>query len=208
MSLGSRYDEAPSLTIFVFLAETPGSATIEDQKAHLGPDDLAVLGGNRNFSQLGELLETAGSPLQRGDRIKIHNFNCLSLSTDMLVRALTKLLRKGVSFEVTEPGIVVEPGDTTGQLLLAALDAHYRHIHGLRTHAETGTRGRQPSIRPDQIPAIRARMEEPGMTAAAVAQELGIGRSTLFSYLERFGNDGTLDRSNQTEQRRAEDAGD
>lgn len=195
------------MTTFAFLAETPGSASIEEQKAQVGADDVAVLAGNRSLSHLGDLLSQAGSPLQNGDRIKIHDFRCLSLSTDMLVRALTTILGKGVSVEVTSLGIVIEPGETTAQLLLAALDAHYRHIHGLKTHPVSVTRGRQPAIQPEQIPAIRARMAEPGMTAASVAQELGIGRSTLFSYLERFGHESGIGRSDEVEKRRAEDTG-
>jgi hypothetical protein len=83
------------LTIVAFLAETPGSATIEEQKAQVDPDDFVVVAENRSFSQLADLLAQAGSPLQAGDRIKIHALNCLGLSTDMLVRSFSKLLQAG-----------------------------------------------------------------------------------------------------------------
>lgn len=193
------------MTTVVFLAEAPGSASLEEQKEGLGPDDLAVVAGNKSLAQLSDLLDQAGSPLQAGDRLKIHAFNCISLSTDMMVRALTKLLSQGVTIEVVGQGIIIEPGEGTAALLLAGLDAHYRHLHRLKANPE---RGRQPVIKPEQMPAIRKRLNEPGMTAASLAQELGIGRSTLFRYLERFGDHSGLDRAHQVKEGRTQNAGD
>lgn len=208
MSLGSRCYEVRRLTIVAFLAETPGSATIEEQKAQVDPDDFVVVAENRSFSQLTDLLAQAGAPLQAGDRIKIHAFNCLGLSTDMLVRALSKLLQAGVSIELLSPPLVIEAGQTDSHLLIDALDGHYRHIHGLRTHpTERGIKGRRPVLTPEQIPSIRARMAEPGVTASIVAKELGIGRSTLFGYLERFERDGDLDRDHEVSKGSAEHTG-
>lgn len=197
------------MTIVAFLAETPGSATIEEQKAQVGPDDFVVVAENRSFSQLADLLAQAGSPLRAGDRIKIHALNCLGLSTDMLVRSLSKLLQAGVDIELASPPLVIEAGQTDSHLLIDALDGHYRHIHGLKTHpTERGSKGRRPVLTPEQIPLIRARMAEPGVTASIVAKELGIGRSTLFGYLERFERDGGLDRDHEIGKGSAQDAGD
>jgi transposase-like protein len=117
-----------------------------------------------------------------------------SLTTDMMVRALTKLLSEGVTIEVVAAGVVIEPGSAPAALLLAGLERHYRHLHALKANPE---KKRQPVIKPEQMPAIRKRLSAPGATAASVAQELGIGRSTLFRYLERFGDDGGLNRPHQ-----------
>ena len=207
--LGSRCYEAPRLTIVAFLAETPGSATIEEQKAQVDPDDFVVVTENRSFSQLADLLAQAGVPLQVGDRIKIHALNCLGLSTDMLVRAFSKLLQSGVCIELLNPPLVIEAGQSDGHLLIDALDGHYRHIHGLKTHpTERGQKGRRPVLTPEQIPLIRARMAEPGVTASIVAKELGIGRSTLFGYLERFERDCCFDGNDEVGKGSAQNAGD
>ncbi|WP_084455695.1 helix-turn-helix domain-containing protein [Novosphingobium rosa] len=193
------------MTTVVFLAEAPGSASLEEQKEGLGPDDLAVFAGNKSLAQLSDLLYQAGSPLQAGDRVKIHDFNCISLTTDMMVRALTKLLSEGVTIEVVAAGVVIEPGSAPAALLLAGLERHYRHLHALKANPE---KKRQPVIKPEQMPAIRKRLSAPGATAASVAQELGIGRSTLFRYLERFGDDGGLNRPHQAKKGRSQNAGD
>ncbi|NKJ02665.1 helix-turn-helix domain-containing protein [Novosphingobium sp. SG707] len=197
------------MTIVAFLAETPGSATIEEQKALVDPDDFVVVAENRSFSQLADLLAQAGVPLQAGDRIKIHALNCLGLSTDMLVRAFSKLLQAGVCIELLNPPLVIEAGQSDSHLLIDALDGHYRHIHGIKTHpTERGQKGRRPVLTPEQIPSIRARMAEPGVTASIVAKELGIGRSTLFGYLERFERDGCFDGNDEVGKGSAEDASD
>lgn len=126
----------------------------------------------------------------------------------MLVRSLSKLLQAGVNIELLSPPLVIDAGRSDSHLLIDALDGHYRHIHGLRTHpTERGTKGRRPVLTPEQIPSIRARMAEPGVTASIVAKELGIGRSTLFGYLERFERDGGLGRDQEVGKGSAEDVG-
>lgn len=192
-----------------FLAETQGSATIEDQKACLGPDDIAVVAGRRSFNQLGELLARNGIRLQRGDHVKVFDLTCLALSTTMLIRVLTKLLKGGVSVEIVSAGLLIKPGaENKMHALLDALDGHYRHIHGIKTHpADTAPQGRKRLLDPDQLPDIRAKLEKPGATATDVAQELGVARSTLFNYLERYDRD-RLNRDKKTVKGRAQDAGD
>ncbi|WP_242140512.1 helix-turn-helix domain-containing protein [Sphingomonas sp. TREG-RG-20F-R18-01] len=171
-----------------FLAETPGSPTIERQQLCLDPDDIEVLAGRKTFNQLTELLERKGIGLEAGDRVKVHDLSCLAIATPMLVRAIAKLLRNGVSFEICTPRIVVEPGvDDKLHAMLDALDTHYRHIHGIKTHpAEMSPPGRKRLLGPDKLPEIRERLSAPGATATDVAQELGVARSTLFNYLERY----------------------
>jgi len=171
-----------------FLAQTPGSATIENQQSCLSPDDIEVLAGRKTFSQLSELLERKGIGLEAGDRVKVHDLSCLAIATPMLVRAITKLLRNGVSFEICTPQITIEPdADDKLHAMLDALDNHYRHLHGIKTHpAEMSSPGRKQLLRPDKLPEIREKLSAPGATATDVAQELGVARSTLFNYLERY----------------------
>lgn len=197
-------------TIVAFLAETPGSATIENQKACLGPDDIVVEAGRKSFNQLGELLARNGIKLVAGDRIKVFDLTCLALSTTMLIRVLSKTLRAGISFEIASQQIVIEPcAADQMHALVDALDGHYRHVHGIKTHpADTAPQGRKRLLDPDQLPEIRAKLEKPGATATDVAQELGVARSTLFNYLERYDRDRRVGRDKKAIKGSAEDAGD
>jgi DNA invertase Pin-like site-specific DNA recombinase len=197
-------------TTVAFLAETPGSASLDDQKSWLHPDDIEVYAGRKALSQLGELLGRKGIDLGTGDRVKVYDLSCLSLATPMLVRALTKLLRKGVSFEICSPGIVIEPfANDKLHAMLDALDSHYRHMHGIKTHpAEMSQPGRKRLLDPDKLQQIHEKLRRPGATATDVAQELGVARSTLFNYLERYDLNRGVSRDKKGGKRRSENGGD
>ncbi|MGY2734699.1 recombinase family protein [Sphingomonas sp. UYP23] len=193
-----------------FLAQTPGSATIEDQRLCLNPGDLEMLAGRKTFNQLADLLDRKGIGLAAGDRVKVYDLSCLALATPMLIRTLTKLLRNGVSVEICTPKIVIEPcADDKLHTMLDALDSHYRHIHGIKTHpAEMSPPGRKRLLGPDKLPEIREKLSAPGATATDVAQELGVARSTLFNYLERYDLDRRVARDKKGVNRRLEDSSD
>ncbi|WP_293976970.1 Hin recombinase [Sphingomonas sp.] len=197
-------------TTIAFLAECQGSASIEEQKAALHANDQVVIAGRSSFGKLGELLARHGVRLARGDRIKVYDLSCIAVSTTTLVRTLTKLLRDGIGFEVIAAGIVIEPaGDDRLHALLDALDGHYRHVHGIKTHpADTAPQGRKRLLEPGQLPAIRAKLARPGATATDVAQELGVARSTLFNYLERYDRDRRVAGSKQKVGSHTETGGD
>lgn len=190
-------------TTVAFLAETLGSASVEEQKACLHPEDQAVLAGRRGFDKLTELLAHRGIHLGRGDRIKVFDLSCIALSTTTLIRVLAKMLRAGISFEIVSAGIVLEPtAGNTLHALMDALDGHSRHVHGVKTHpVDTAPQGRKRLLDPKQLSEIRSKLEKPGATATDVALELGVARSTLFNYLERYDGDRRPSRSKKAEQR-------
>jgi hypothetical protein len=141
-----------------FLAETPGSASIEEQKACLAEDDVAILAERRSFKQLGELLARNDMTLKAGDHVKVYDLQCLALSTPMLIRVMTRLLKGGVSVEIVAQNINIQPGaDDRMHQLLEALDSHYRHVHGIKTHPiDTAPQGRKRLLDPTQLSEIRA----------------------------------------------------
>lgn len=194
----------------VFLAKTPGSATIEEQRSCLSPDDIEVTAGHKTFNQLGALLARHGIRLKAGDRVKVYDLACLAISTTMLIRALTKMLKAGVTFEMHSPALVIEPGGADRlQVMLEALDNHYRRVHGIKTHpAEMAPQGRKRLLGPEKLSEIRAALDRPGATATDVAQGLGVARSTLFNYLERYDLDRRLDRDEKAVNRGPENVGD
>ena len=193
-----------------FLAECQGSATIDDQKACLAPDDQVVVAGRASFNKLGELLARNGDRLNPGDRVKVFDLSCIELSTTTLIRVLTKMLRSGITVEIASLGIVLEPAaENKLHALLEALDGHYRHVHGIKTHpVDTAPQGRKRLLGPDQLAEIRDKLDRPGATATDVAQELGVARSTLFNYLERYDRDRRIGRGKKAEERRTQDISD
>lgn len=198
-----------SITV-AFLAETPGSATLDDQQACLDPDDIRIFAGRKTFNQLGQLLSREGIRLSAGDRVKVHDLSCLSITTAMLIRVLAKMLKTGVSVEICSPHLLIAPqGDDKLHALLDALDGHYRHIHGIKTHPpEMAQPGRKRLLDPEKLPEIRAKLSEPGATATDVAQELGVARTTLFNYLERYDLDRRVRRGKKAVDPRAESGSD
>ena len=182
--------------IVAFLAECQGSASIEEQRASLGPDDVVVMAGKKSFNKLPDLLIQAGMRLSEGDRLKVYDLSCINVSTTTLVRTVSKILRMGVAFEIISLDIAIEPrADDKLRALLEALDGHYRYVHGIKTHpVDTAPQGRKRLLDADQLPVIRAKLDRPGATATDVAQELGVARSTLFNYLERHDRNRRIDR--------------
>ena len=181
-------------TTVAFLAECQGSATIDEQKARLAPDDYVVIAGKRGFNKLTDVLAQRGVRLGTGDRVKVYDLTCIKLTTTTLTRVLTRLLRKGIAFEIMSAGIVIEPSaDDKLHALLEALDGHNRYLHGIKTHP-ADRRGRKRLLEPDQLSEIRARLDRPGATATEVASDLGVARSTLFNFLDRYDHDRRIGR--------------
>lgn len=170
-----------------FLAECQGSATIDDQKAAMDPGAHIVVAGRQSFSKLGDLLARSGIRLEAGDRVVVYDLSCIMLSTATLIRLVRRMLDSGIAFEIVSAGVVIEPaiGDKL-HALVRAFDGHHRYLHGLKTHPETASRGRKRLLDPVDLAAIKSKLEQPGATATDVAQELGVSRSTLFNFLERY----------------------
>ena len=61
---------------------------------------------------------------------------------------------------------------------------------------------------PDKLPEIREKLNAPGATATDVAQELGVARSTLFNYLERYDLERRANRAKKGIDRGAENGSD
>ena len=142
--------------------------------------------GQVSFVDLPRKLAKEGHELMRGDRIKVYDFTCLPLNTMTLVRMMVKVLKRGIAIEFCAPKIVIEPDDGGDMFrLVAALDNHWRRVHGMKTHSSDSKPGRKPRLTEDQLPDIRNRLKARGATVASVAKTLGVGRTTLFDFLQR-----------------------
>jgi DNA invertase Pin-like site-specific DNA recombinase len=174
-------------TNVLFLAETNQSPSILEQREACEADgDLIVDAGQVSFVDLPRKLAKEGHELMRGDRIKIYDFTCLPLNTMTLVRMMVKVLRRGITIEFCAPKIVIEPDDGSDLFrLVAALDNHWRRVHGMKTHSSDSKPGRKPRLTDDQLSDIRQMLDMSGATVASVAKSLGVGRTTLFDFLQR-----------------------
>lgn len=197
-------------TTIAFVAECQGSASLAEQTACLQPSDRVVTAGRHSFNKLEDLLTKHGMKLAAGDRVKVYDLSCITLSTPTLIRLLAKMLRTGVTFEIVSLGIVIAPNAADKlHVLIDALDSHHRHVHGVKTHrASAASRGRKRLLEPEKLDEIRAKLDAPGATATDVALELGVARSTLFNFLERYDRERRPARDKQIVEGRSEDDGD
>lgn len=173
--------------IILFVAETNKSASILEQIERCGGDaDLIIEGGKTSIMKLADRLAKDGKALQAGDRLRIYDLSCISINTTSLIRFFSDLLDDGIAIECAMPPIVIEP-DAGNDLfrLVHALDSHWRQVHGMKTHPSDAKTGRKPLLSEDQLPEIRERLALPGATVAKVAKTLGVGRTTLFDFLQR-----------------------
>lgn len=174
-------------TNVLFLAETNQSPSIMEQRAACEAEgDLIVDAGQVSFLDLPRKLAKEGHELVRGDKIKVYDLTCLPINTMTLVRMMVKVLRRGIAIEFCAPGITIQP-DAGSDLyrLIAALDNHWRRVHGMKTHASDSKPGRKPLLTDDQLPDIRSMLDADGETVGSVAKKLGVGRTTLFDFLQR-----------------------
>ncbi|MBB6193135.1 DNA invertase Pin-like site-specific DNA recombinase [Sphingobium wenxiniae] len=171
----------------LFLAQTSHSPSIEEQRAFCEEDvDLIADAGTVSFVDLPKVLAAQGSALEPGDCIRVYDLTCLPIATTTLVRMLRKVLSNGIAVEFTKPGLVIEPdADSALFRFIALLDTHWRQVHGIKTHSREPKVGRKPRIAEAELPRIRAMLDEDGASVARVAKRLGVGRTTLFDYLQR-----------------------
>lgn len=171
----------------LFLAETSKSPTIAEQRAAYEEEgDLLVEAGPIGFHDLPKALARAGDGLEAGDTIKVYDLACIPINTVTLVRMMAKLLRQGVAIRLYKPAVTITPDEKADAFrLLDALDHHWRLIHGMKTHAADSKPGRKALLADDQLSDIRAMLEMKGATVASVAKKLGVGRTTLFDFLQR-----------------------
>jgi hypothetical protein len=176
-------------TSVVFLASTRESPSLEEQReACAKPGDLIVEAGQVSFADLPRRLALQGRELMSGDRIKVFDLTCLPMNTTSLIRVMMKVLNKGITIELCGLGLSISPPSEGSEVfrMLEALDHHWRHVHGLKTHSGDSKPGRKARLGVKQLPQIRAMLAE-GQTVSSIARELQVGRSTLFDFLKRHG---------------------
>ena len=143
--------------------------------------------------------------LRAGDTLVVWRLDRLGRSLSHLIKVTTELEERGVGFKSLQEGI-----DTTtsgGKLIFhifGALAEFERSLIRERTHAglkaarARGRNGGRPKLLDARKLAVaEALLRDPELTVAEVAEQVGVARSTLYTYRKR----NELKQSNRKEPR-------
>ena len=137
-------------------------------------------------------LKAALDYLRDGDVLVVHSMDRLARNLDDLRRIVTELTARGVQVQFMKEGMLFTGEDTAmSKLLLSVMGAFAefersllkeRQREGIDIAKKAGVyKGRKPSLTPDRVTALRARVAG-GEKKAALAREFGISRETLYQY--------------------------
>lgn len=149
-----------------------------------------VSGKDTNRPSLQRLLEF----VREGDVVIIHSMDRLARNLDDLRRVVRGMTDKGIQVRFVKENLHFTGEDSPmANLLLSLLGAvaeferaliRERQREGIAVAKAKGLyKGRRPALTEDQAAALRARVAT-GESRAAIAREFGVGRSTLYKYLE------------------------
>jgi len=138
-------------------------------------------------------LQAALEYLRDGDVLVVHSMDRLCRNLDDLRRIVTDLTGRGVQVQFIKEGLLFTGEDSAmSKLLLSVMGAFAeferallkeRQREGIAIAKKAGVyKGRKPSLAPDRITELRARVAA-GEKKAALAREFGISRETLYQYM-------------------------
>ncbi|KAA6462035.1 recombinase family protein [Acidobacteria bacterium AB60] len=137
-------------------------------------------------------LQAALDYVRDGDVLVVHSMDRLARNLDDLRRIVTQLTGRGVVVEFVKEHLTFTSEDNAmSKLLLSVMGAfaefersliRERQREGIAIAKKAGVyRGRKPSLTPERVTELRARVAA-GEKKAALAREFGISRETLYSY--------------------------
>ena len=138
-------------------------------------------------------LQAALDYLRDGDVLVVHSMDRLARNLDDLRRLVTDLTGRGVQVQFMKEGLLFTGEDSAmSKLLLSVMGAFAeferallkeRQREGIAIAKKAGLyKGRKPSLTPDRVADLRARIAG-GEKKAALAREFGISRETLYQYV-------------------------
>lgn len=148
-----------------------------------------VSGSTRNRPQLDEVLRY----LRRGDQLVVTSMDRLARSLVDLHAIVDDLVSRGVSVKFLREGQVYSGhADPIAKLMLGVMGSvaeferaiiRERQAEGIAKAKKRGVyKGRARVLTDEQVGEARRRISE-GVPKAKVARDLGIGRTTLYEYL-------------------------
>ena len=169
-----------------------------DQSTDLQTDALSNAGCEKIFTEVAsgakadrpELAKVIDY-LRKGDTLVVWKLDRLARSMSQLITTMNELEARGIGFHsLTE---AIDTSTSTGKFtfnIFAALAAFERELikdrtqEGLRAAAARGRRGGRPSALSDEQKRMAlAMLKVEDITAKQIAEQLGIGRSTLYRHI-------------------------
>jgi len=137
-------------------------------------------------------LQAALDYVRDGDVLVVHSMDRLARNLDDLRKIVLGLTGQGVVVEFVKEHLTFTSEDNAmSKLLLSVMGAfaefersliRERQREGIALAKRAGVyRGRKPSLTPERVKELRARVAA-GEKKAALAREFGISRETLYSY--------------------------
>jgi DNA invertase Pin-like site-specific DNA recombinase len=134
-------------------------------------------------------LEEALAFARKDDVLVVWKLDRIGRSLQHLVKVIQVLRNKGIGFRSLTENVETEtPGGRPVAHIFAALAEFELDLIRERTQAglaaarARGRSGGRKPLAPDRIKAVQALWGQPGMTADVIAEQLGIGRRTVFKY--------------------------
>ncbi len=138
-------------------------------------------------------LQAALDYVRDGDVLVVHSMDRLARNLDDLRRIVMELTGRGVVVEFVKEHLTFTSEDNAmSKLLLSVMGAfaefersliRERQREGIALAKKAGVyKGRKPSLTPERIAQLRARVAA-GEKKAALAREFGISRETLYGYV-------------------------
>jgi DNA invertase Pin-like site-specific DNA recombinase len=169
-----------------------------DQSTDLQTDALSQSGCEKIFTEVAsgakadrpELAKVIDY-LRKGDTLVVWKLDRLARSMSQLIGTINELEARGIGFHsLTE---AIDTSTSTGKFtfnIFAALAAFERELikdrtqEGLRAAAARGRRGGRPrALSDEQKRMALAMLKVEDITAKQIAEQLGIGRSTLYRHI-------------------------
>lgn len=187
---------APSTTIVGYARVSTLTQTLQQQE-----EQLTAAGAGKIFhdTMSGARDDRPGfteclAYLREGDTLVVWRLDRLGRTMRSVVNTLHELTERGITVRSLHDG--VDTSTSTGRMIagiLTALSEYERELIRERTalkldHArKSGVKfGRPAKLNADQA-ALARRMKESGETAAIICKTLGIGKTTLYRYLDLGG---------------------
>jgi len=137
-------------------------------------------------------LQAALEYLRDGDVLVVHSMDRLARNLDDLRKIVLDLTERGVVVEFEKEKLTfTSEANAMSKLLLSVMGAfaefersliRERQREGIAIAKKAGVyKGRKPSLTPDRVAELRARVAV-GEKKAALAREFGISRETLYTY--------------------------
>lgn len=168
--------------IIGFIITDTATADPKEQEATLG---RATAGRNQVVRKLNHLTLTSAlhrlgvEPTNR-TTLAVAGIDCLPADLPTLTRLLAGIAKTEQELLIVGENIRFKPSETIGLIDLLDALARQQEAEPARAH------GRPLKLTDDQINQIEQLRADPNVTASAIAAKMGIGRSTLYNYLNRM----------------------